>query len=50
MKDQFGWTLSIIINPADILMIVLWIGDRQNVWFLKKPFKVDHDYFPQPEG
>lgn len=40
MKDTYGWTLNICINPLHLLMIVIWIGDKQYIWIARRPFRL----------
>jgi hypothetical protein len=40
IKDIYGWTFNLCINPLHILMIIVWVGNTQYRWFITRPHRV----------
>lgn len=40
MKEAYGWTFNLCINPVHVIEIIVWIGNTQYTWSVKHPRKL----------
>lgn len=47
MKDHYGWTVNICINPVHWLLVIIWVGDVCYTWKIRVPLKIHRTEKPR---
>lgn len=45
MKYPYRWSINISINPVHWLLLIVWIGDSNYRWEMRRPLSVEQGHY-----